>query len=340
MTTHSIESSVAAILAPGKGILAADESFPTIGKRFKELGIPSTEDNRRAYRELLFTTAGLGDSISGVILFDETIRQKTSKGVPMPELLRSTGIIPGIKVDAGTEALPLFDGEKFTLGLDGLRGRLAEYAKLGAQFTKWRAVIEIGPGTPTEACIGINAHAHALFAALSQEAGLVPLVEPEILMDGDHTIERCEEVATEVLKRTFEELSEQRVVLEHMLLKTGMILSGAACPRQAGIQEVTDATIRCFRRSVPAAIPGVVFLSGGQSDIPATQRLNALARVGGLPWTLTFSYGRALQDPAMKAWGGLPGNVGAAQQALAHRAQCNGLAVRGSYSEKAEKSAA
>jgi fructose-bisphosphate aldolase class I len=213
MTTPTIKSLVEAILSPGKGILAIDESFPTIGKRFKELGIPSTEESRRAYRELLLTTAGLGDSISGAILFDETIRQKTSKGVPMPQLLTSLGILPGIKVDAGTEALPFFEGEKFTLGLDGLRARLKEYAGLGARFTKWRAVLNIGPGTPTEACMRVNARAHALYAALSQEAGLVPLVEPEILMDGAHTIEQCEEVATAVLRRTFEELSEQRVVL-------------------------------------------------------------------------------------------------------------------------------
>jgi fructose-bisphosphate aldolase class I len=334
----TIESSIEALLAPSKGILAADESFPTIGKRFKELGIESTEPNRRAYRELLFTAPGLGRSISGVILFDETIRQSTSKGVPMPRLLETLGIVPGIKVDGGAEAMPAFAGEKFTQGLDGLRDRLAEYFRLGARFTKWRAVIAIGKGIPTDACIGLNARTHALFAALSQEAGLVPVVEPEILMDGKHTLEKCEEVATAVIESTFEELSRQRVVLERMLLKTGMILSGADCPTQAGIPEVAEATLRCFRRSVPAAVPGIVFLSGGQKDIPATQRLNAIAGVAGLPWRITFSYGRALQDAAMKAWGGVPGNVAAAQRALAHRAACNGRAVRGSYSEKMEKS--
>lgn len=340
MKSNTIESTLQALLAPGKGILAADESFPTIGKRFKELGIDSTEANRRAYREMLFTTPGLNKSISGVILFDETIRQKTSSGVPMPELIAALGIMPGIKVDGGTAEMPAFEGEKFTQGLDGLRERLAEYVKLGARFTKWRAVISIGKGLPTEACIRVNARTHALFAALSQEAGLVPIVEPEILMDGNHTIERCEEVATLVLSRTFEELSEQRVVLERMLLKTGMILSGSGSRTQDEISAVTSATIRCFRRSVPAAVPGIVFLSGGQDAVPATRRLNAIAAVAGLPWKITFSYGRALQDAPMKAWGGVPGKVAAAQKALAHRAHCNGLAAQGSYTGKTEKSGA
>jgi fructose-bisphosphate aldolase class I len=340
LKTNSIESTVQALLAPGKGLLAADESFPTIGKRFQELGIVSTEANRRAYREMLFTAPGISESISGVILFDETIRQQTSSGVPMPELLAALGIVPGIKVDAGTAELPSFKGEKFTQGLDGLRERLAEYVKLGARFTKWRGVIAIGKGIPTEACIRVNARTHALFAALSQEAGLVPIVEPEILMDGKHTIDQCEEVATLVLRRTFEELTEQRVVLEKMLLKTGMVLSGSDCPTQAAIPEVTTATVRCFRRSVPVAVPGIVFLSGGQDDVPATQRLNAIAGVPGLPWKVTFSYGRALQDAPMRAWGGVPGKVAAAQKALAHRARCNGLAAMGSYSDKIEKSGA
>jgi fructose-bisphosphate aldolase class I len=340
LKTTTIESAIQALLAPGKGILAADESFPTIEKRFKELGIASTEPNRRDYREMLFTAPGISKSIAGVILFDETIRQKTASGVPMPELLGKLGIVPGIKVDGGTEAMPAFKGEKFTQGLDGLRERLADYARLGARFTKWRAVTAIGKGIPTAACIRLNARTHALFAALSQEAGLVPIVEPEILMDGKHTIEQCEEVATVVLMHTFEELSAQRVMLEKMLLKTGMILSGSECPRQADISRVTEATIRCFRRSVPAAVPGIVFLSGGQEDIPATQRLNAIAQVRGLPWKITFSYGRALQDAPMKAWGGVPGNVAVAQKALAHRARCNGLAAKGSYSEKVEKSGA
>ncbi|HEY4989516.1 MAG TPA: class I fructose-bisphosphate aldolase [Opitutaceae bacterium] len=338
MTTKTIEASIRAILAPGKGILAADESFPTIGKRFKELGIESTEDNRRDYREMLFTAPRLADFISGVILFDETIRQRTSKGTPMPDLLVSLGIVPGIKVDAGTEDLPAFPGEKFTLGLDGLRARLADYAKMGARFTKWRAVIAVGDGIPTEACIRTNARTHALFAALSQEAGLVPIVEPEILMDGDHAIERCEEVATAVLRCTFEELVSQRVDLERMLLKTGMVLSGSECADQAGVPEVAEATLRCFRRAVPAAVPGIVFLSGGQKAVPATQRLNAIATAAGLPWKLTFSFGRALQDPAMETWAGRPGKVAAAQKALAHRAKCNSQAVRGAYTPRSEKS--
>lgn len=338
MKTKTIETTIHALLAPGKGILAADESFPTIGKRFEELGIESTEPNRRAYREMLFTARGINKAISGVILFDETIRQATSAGVPMPRLLESLGIVPGIKVDGGTEALPGFKGEKFTQGLDGLRDRLAEYRKLGARFTKWRGVIAIGKGIPTDACIGVNARTHALFAALSQEAGLVPIVEPEILMDGRHTIEQCEEVSTRVLKRTFEELSLQRVALEKMILKTGMILSGSDCPRQAAIPEVASATIRCFLRSVPAAVPGIVFLSGGQEDLPATRRLNAIELISGLPWKITFSYGRALQDAAMRTWGGEPGKVAAAQKALEHRARCNGRAVLGSYTDKLEKS--
>ena len=326
------------MLAPGRGILAADESFPTIGKRFKELGIESTESNRRAYREMLFTAPGIGKFVSGVILFDETIRQRTLSGIPMAELLASRGIVPGIKVDGGTEDLPAFKGEKYTQGLDGLRVRLEVYAKLGARFAKWRAVIAIGKGVPTEACIRLNARTHALYAGLCQEAGLVPIVEPEILMEGMHSIEQCEAVATTVLRHTFEELAEQRVALETMILKTGMVLSGSLSSRQAGIGEVTEATIRCFRRSVPVAVPGIVFLSGGQEDVPATERLNAIACVRGLPWKITFSYGRALQDAPMRAWGGVSGNVAAAQKALAHRARCNGFAARGAYSEKIEKS--
>jgi len=331
-----MEASIEALLAPGKGILAADESFPTIEKRFKELGIESTEDNRRAYREMLFTTPGLAENISGVILFDETIRQNTSKGVNMAALLAERGIVPGIKVDGGTAALPGFPGEKFTLGLDGLRERLAEYVALGAKFTKWRAVIPIGEGLPTHAAVKANAAQHALYAALSQEAGLVPIVEPEILMDGDHTIARCEEVATSVLRRVFEELEEHRVSLEHMLLKTGMILSGEECQVQAPAAEVASATLRCFRRTVPTAVPGIVFLSGGQPDVPATQRLNEIARMGPSPWKITFSYGRALQDPSLKAWAGHAKNAAAAQAALQLRAKCNVLAVRGAYKDESE----
>lgn len=330
-------ATAAALVAPGKGILAADESLPTIGKRFKALGIPSTEDNRRAYRELLFTTAGLGEFISGVILFDETIRQRTKDGVPMPETLAQQGIIPGIKVDKGTTALAGFAGEKITLGLDGLRERLAEYRELGARFTKWRAVITIGEHIPTRCCIEANASALAMFAGLSQEAGLVPIVEPEVLMNGNHTIARCEEVTSITLQSVFAALFEHRVVLEQMLLKTGMVLSGAECPEQANDAVVAETTLHCLRRTVPAAVPGIVFLSGGQSDEAATQRLNAICRVGDVPWKLSFSFGRALQAPTMRIWNGSQDNAVAAQGALHHRAQCNSAALDGKYSETMEK---
>jgi len=340
MNANALDSTVGALLAPGKGILAADESLPTIGKRFAELGIPSSGENRRAYREMLFTAPGLGGSISGVILFDETIRQATAKGEPFAEILAGQGIVPGIKVDEGTAPLPAFDNEKVTLGLDRLRGRLAEYWKLGARFTKWRAVITIGKGIPSDACIHANAGALALFAALSQEAGLVPIVEPEILMDGDHTLADCEGVAGALLRSVFDTLLGRRVLLERMLLKTGMVLPGKACPRQAGNPEVAEATLRCFRRVVPAAVPGIVFLSGGQSEVDATRRLNAIAKAAGGPWRLTFSFGRALQDSAMRAWGGSDARSGAAQAALLHRAACNGLAVQGAYTDQAEEGTA
>jgi len=337
VNTDTLERTIQALLAPGRGILAADESFPTIGKRFEELGIESTEENRRAYRDMLLTAPRLSGNISGVILFDETIRQESLEGIPFPKLIAGQGIVPGIKVDEGAVALPGFEGEKFTLGLDGLRDRLPAYFKLGARFTKWRAVISIGEDTPSSGCVAANARSLALFAALSQEAGLVPIVEPEIMMDGDHTLGRCEEVATAALRAVFAALVEQRVALEHMLLKTGMVLPGAGCRKKAGVAEIAEATLRCFTRSVPAAVPGVVFLSGGQSDVPATERLNAICKVTGLPWKVTFSFGRALQDPAMKAWEGSSRNVSAAQKALLHRAVCNGLAVRGRYTAKAEK---
>ena len=336
MAQTTLESTARALLAQGKGILAADESFPTIGKRFKALDIPSTEENRSAYREMLFTTPGLSEFISGVILFDETLRQRTPGGVPVPELLAQEGIIPGIKVDRGAVPLPNFPGEKFTQGLDGLRERLGEYHDLGARFTKWRAVIAIGEGLPTETCVEANAHALALFAALSQEAGLVPIVEPEVLMDGDHTLGRCEEVTRTTLERVFDALFDQRVTLEGMLLKTGMVLSGKDCPQQASLGEVAEATVRCLRRVVPAAVPGIVFLSGGQSDVQATERLNAISAVSDAPWTLTFSYGRALQDAALKTWRGSAANAAPAQAALSHRAKCNGLAAQGKYSSDLE----
>ncbi len=337
MTAPTSDSTVAAILAHGKGILAADESLPTIEKRFKALNIPCNEENRRAYRELLFTTSELSKFISGAILFDETLRQKTRDGVPLSEVLAKQGIVPGIKVDKGTTALANFVGEKITQGLDSLRDRLNEYRQLGARFTKWRAVITIGEHAPTRACIDTNARTLALFAALSQEAGLVPIVEPEVLMDGEHTIARCEEVTGDTLKSVFDALLDQRVILEQMLLKTGMILSGAESPQQAGVAEVAEVTLRCLRRFVPAAVPGIMFLSGGQSDEAATDRLNAICQTGGVPWKLSFSFGRALQSPALKIWKGIAGNVPAAQAALHHRAQCNGFAVQGKYSAQMEK---
>jgi fructose-bisphosphate aldolase class I len=339
MKTGITQDTIDSLLAEGKGLLAADESFPTIEKRFKALGIKSTEENRRAYRQMLFTTPGLSRSISGVILFDETIRQSAADGAPMAELIASSGMIPGIKVDAGTDGLPRFPGEKFTMGLDGLSGQLAEYHGLGARFTKWRAVYSVADELPTGACMRANARIHALYAALSQDAGLVPIVEPEVLMDGDHTIERCAEVATAVLEQTFEALSEHRVDLGKMLLKTGMVLSAKDCPQQAGVGAVADATLKVFRRAVPASVPGIVFLSGGQEDVPATRRLNAIERAGPHPWRLTFSFGRALQDAAMEAWAGKPANVAKAQAALSHRARCNSLAVRGAYDEAAERAA-
>ncbi len=323
----TLELTVQALLTPGKGLLAADESFPSIEKRFKEINISSTGENRRAYREMLFATPNLNKFISGVILFDETIHQKIGT-VLIPEFLAKLGIIPGIKVDKGTIALPNFKGEKFTEGLDELRERLAEYYKLGARFTKWRAAIEIGNQIPTHTCIKTNAHALALFAALSQEAGLVPIVEPEILMDGDHTIVRCEEVTRETLDSVFNALVQQRVILEQMILKTNMILSGEKCPKQAGNEEIATATLRCFRQAVPAAIPGIVFLSGGQSDKEATERLTAICATRDIPWKLTFSFGRALQEPALKIWKGISGNVPAAQQALYNCAKGNSSALQ------------
>ncbi len=331
-----MESTIGAMLTAGKGIVAADESLPTIKKRFADINVPSTEESRRDYREMLFTTPDLNEAISGVILFDETLRQRTKDGVLMPEVLAKQGITVGIKVDKGAVALAQFTGEKVTQGLDGLRERLKEYRELGACFTKWRAVITIGEHIPTRTCIEANAEALAMFAALSQEAGLVPMVEPEVLMDGNHSIGRCEEVTMVTLNGVFAALFEHRVVLEQLLLKTGMVLSGKDCSQQADVPEVAEATVRCLLRSVPAAVPGIVFLSGGQGDEAATQRLNAICRASDVPWKLSFSFGRALQAPALKIWKGSQGNIAAAQAALRHRAQCNGLAVEGKYSEQME----
>jgi fructose-bisphosphate aldolase class I len=335
-----LEQTARSLVAPGKGILAADESHGTIEKRFKAIGVPSAEETRRDYREMLFSTPGLGEFISGVILFDETIRQKAADGSPLVASLTRQGIIPGIKVDKGAKALAGFPGEKITEGLDGLRDRLAEYVKLGARFTKWRAVITIGPDIPTRSCLKTNAHALARFAALSQEAGLVPIVEPEVLMDGSHTLERHFEVTEAMLKMVFQELFDHRVRLEAMLLKPNMVLSGKECPQQASVAQAAEMTLRCMLHGVPVAVPGIVFLSGGQSDVRATEHLNALNQSGKAPWELSFSFGRALQAPALKVWAGSAGNVKRAQEALHHRARCNSLARFGRYAgEDAPRSA-
>jgi len=338
MTTPELGLTAEALVAPGKGILAADESAPTIEKRFMALGIESTEEKRRGYRQMLFTTPGIEEFISGVILFDETIRQKADDGTAFPEVLSRQGIIPGIKVDKGAKPLAGAPGEKVTEGLDGLRERLAEYKGLGARFAKWRAVITIGGGMPSAYCIDANAHALARYAALCQEAGLVPIVEPEVLMDGDHTIERCFEVTEAVLSSVFRALRDQRVALEHLLLKPNMVLPGTDCPRQASVAEVAEATVRCLLRAVPAAVPGVVFLSGGQAEELATARLNAMNTLTGpYPWELSFSYARALQGPAMKAWGGEARNIAAGQKAFYHRARCNGAARYARYTPELER---
>ena len=320
-----------ALVAPGKGILAADESHGTIEKRFAAIGVSATEETRRGYREMLFTTPGLREYISGAILYDETLRQTATDGTPLVAVLTRQGIIPGIKVDKGAKALAGFPGEKITEGLDGLRERLLEYAKLGALFTKWRAVIAIGASTPTRTCLEANAHALARFAALSQEANLVPIVEPEVLMDGAHAIERHLEVTEATLKLVFGELFKHRVCLEGMLLKPNMVLSGKDCPQQASVMQAAEMTLRCMLHAVPAAVPGIVFLSGGQSDAQATDHLNAINQLGQAPWQLSFSFGRALQSPALKTWAGSAENVRTAQNALHHRARCNSLARSGRY---------
>jgi fructose-bisphosphate aldolase class I len=336
MTTTDLETIAKALVAPGKGILAADESDGTIKKRFDSIGVESTEENRSAYRELLFTTEGMEEFISGVILFDETIRQSAADGTPFPKLLEERGIIPGIKVDKGAKDLAGAPEEQVTEGLDGLRDRLAEYRELGARFTKWRAVISIGKERPSDYCIWVNAHALARFAALSQEAGLVPIVEPEVLMDGEHTIEESYRVTDRTLQALYTELFDQRVQREGSLLKTNMVVSGYDASEQADVETVADETIRCLRNTVPAAVPGVVFLSGGMSDEDATARLNAMNQRGPHPWELSFSYGRALQAPALKAWGGDPAKVEAAQQAFYRRAKFNGAARSGSYAPEWE----
>ena len=339
MAIHPLEAVARAMAPGGEGILAADESTGTIERRFSGIKVQSTEENRRAYREMLFTTKGLGQYVSGVILYDETLRQKASDGTPFVEVLNKAGIIPGIKVDTGAKDLALCPGEKVTEGLDNLAKRCAEYVKLGARFAKWRAVIEIGPDVPSSTCIAANAHALGRYAAICQEAGLVPIVEPEVLMDGFHIIHRCEEVTEWTLNAVYEALYVNRVTPEHSVLKPSMVVSGKDCPEQAGVEEVAERTVRVLKRSVPAAVTGIVFLSGGQSDELATEHLNAMNRMykGQLPWPLSFSYGRALQQPALKAWKGSSENVATAQAALLHRARMNSLACGGNYSSDLER---
>ena len=328
-----------ALVVDGKGILAADESTGTIKKRLDSIGVESTEKTRQTYRNLLFTTDGAQDYISGVILFEETLFQQADDGTPFPKLLADQGVIPGIKVDKGAKPLAGSPEEKVTEGLDGLRERLAEYAAAGARFAKWRGVIDIADDQPTDYCIHVNAHALARYAALCQEAGIVPIVEPEVLMDGANSIERCEEVTDRVLDAVFAELKKQNVMLEGMLLKPNMVIAGKQCPQQAGVEQVAQATLRCLKRRVPSAVPGIVFLSGGQSDELATAHLDAMNRMGPQPWKLSFSYGRALQAPALAAWGGNDENIAAAQQAYLKRARNNGAAARGEYSADMEQAA-
>ncbi|MFN8523251.1 MAG: class I fructose-bisphosphate aldolase [Chloroflexota bacterium] len=340
MGTADLLYTAQALVAPNKGILAADESSATIKRRFDTIGLESTEPNRRAYREMLFTTPGVEQYVSGVILYDETLRQAASTGMPLAQILADRGIIPGIKVDGGAKPLAGFPGETITEGLDGLRERLAEYVSLGARFAKWRAVIDIAPGSPTDGAISANAHALARYAALCQEAGVVPIVEPEVLMDGDHTIERCEEVTTRVLTEVYYELSRQRVLLEGTLLKPNMVISGKKCAEQAAAKQVAEATIRTLKRTVPGAVPGVVFLSGGQTPRQATEHLSLMNAMGAHPWQVSFSYGRALQDEALKAWMGRPESASAGQQAFYRRAKLNGAARNGDYSPAMEAEAA
>jgi fructose-bisphosphate aldolase, class I len=338
MNTQELIDNAKALVADDKGLLAMDESNPTCNKRFAKFGIPQTEEFRRAYRELIVTTPGLGESISGAILYDETIRQQKKDGTPFAKALAEAGIIPGIKVDTGAKDMAAHPGEKITEGLDGLRERLAEYFQMGARFAKWRAVIAIGENIPSRSCIEANAHALARYAALCQEAGLVPIVEPEVLMDGDHTLEQCRKVTEEVLRNVFIQFNCQRVLLEGMILKPKMVLPGLTCPMQESVDEVANITMKSLWRTVPAAVPGIAFLSGGQSAELASARLNAMNHrfKSQLPWALTFSFSRAIQQPALEIWQGKETNVKAAQQALLHRAKCNRAARRGEYSAAME----
>ncbi len=339
MNTKRLRETAQAMVALGKGILAADESAPTIKKRLESIGVESTEEARRSYRELLLTTPGLADHISGVILFDETLRQCTTDGTPFVAVLTEQGILPGIKVDTGARDLAGFPGEKVTEGLDGLRERLAGYRELGARFAKWRGVIAIGKDVPSDYCVGANAHALARYAALCQEEGIVPIVEPEVLMDGDHDIHLCERVTSQVLRKTFEQLAEHRVLLEGVILKPNMVLPGTKSTTPATVAEIAEITLRCLLNTVPSAVPGICFLSGGQSPEEATINLNAMNTMGRHPWELSFSYGRALQAPVLEAWGGSAKNVIPAQHALAVRARYNGAARDGKYSAEMEGAA-
>ena len=340
MNKEQLRSTANAMVQKGKGILAADESSPTCGKRFESIGVESTERNRNIYRDLLFTTSGMEEYISGVILFDETLRQSTiADGTAFPQHLKTLGIIPGIKVDKGAKELASHSGEKVTEGLDGLRDRLAEYYRLGARFAKWRAVITIGDGgIPTETCIHVNAHALARYAALCQETDIVPIVEPEVLMDGTHSIDTCHEVSQKAFTRVFDELNKQRVFLEGIVLKPNMIVSGIGCSEQAGVEEVADRTVEVLKATVPDEVPGCAFLSGGQTNENATAHLNMMnsKHEGSLPWNLTFSYGRALQASALTSWSGKDENIPTAQEAFFQRAKFNGLASKGSYSQELE----
>jgi len=339
MNEQGVIDTARVLVVDGKGLLAMDESNPTCNKRFAKLGIPQAEEARRAYRELIVTTPGLGEFISGVILYDETIRQSKKDGTPFMKVITDAGIIPGIKVDLGAKNMAGHPGEKITEGLDGLRDRLKEYFQMGARFAKWRAVISIGDGIPSWGCIEANAQALARYAALCQEAGLVPVVEPEVLMDGAHTLKRCSEVTEKVLRTVFDELYTQRVILEGMILKPNMVLPGLICPKQEAVDAVADATVKCLLRVVPAAVPGIAFLSGGQSGELASSRLNAMnvRFKSRLPWALAFSFARAIQQPALEIWQGKESNVLAAQQALSHRASCNWAARRGEYKATMER---
>jgi fructose-bisphosphate aldolase class I len=336
----AIRETARELVPPGKGILAADESSGTIEKRFDQIGLESTEDNRRAYRQLLFTTPGLGEHISGVILFDETIRQSADDGTRLTEVLEKAGVIPGIKVDTGAKPLALFEGETVTEGLDGLRERLSEYGELGARFAKWRATYFIGDGRPTDFAVLANGHGMARYAALCQEAGIVPIVEPEVLMDGDHGIAACEDATGRALHTLYEQMSQHRIDLAGTLLKVNMVVPGKGAPTQVDDATIAEATLRTLEAHVPEEVPGIVFLSGGMTDEEATSRLNEINRRGGGPWAISFSYGRALQAQPLKAWGGDAHNVEAAQAALAHRARMNGLARNGQWSSAMEGSAA